>query len=103
MTSPAPDRKELEDLWRQRLLDAKISVEFAQNYIHEILSDYATGAITQDVERFAHTKAVRQENFALRKYNHVLCIYTDLMVNGLIPNEDEWRQLRTDRGDGDAS
>jgi len=80
-------------------LDARITVQFAQHYVGEILSDYSSGAIPQDVELFAHTQAVRKENFALRQYADAMRIYRDLVVNGVIPNEEDWHKSRTAGGE----
>ncbi len=45
MSSPTPDRKAIEDLWRQRLNDAKLRLEFAENFTTEVEHDYQSGEI----------------------------------------------------------
>ncbi len=83
------DRAELEKLWRHRLEDARLRLEFARNYYREIKRDFSDGGISAPVERFEFDKALRAETAALREYSRILAILNDLTIHGKIPNEDE--------------
>ena len=87
MSLPSPDRKVLEEMGRERLRDAKLRLDFAKNYLKEVQKDYSSLAAADG--QYALQRAVRAENVALREYNHVLRIYTNL-VKGVLPNEDDW-------------
>jgi hypothetical protein len=103
MSSPTPDRKALEELWGQRLEDAKLQLDFARNYLAEVERDYSAGSVPINELQFAHHKALRVENLALRHYNHVRRIYTDLMVNGVIPDESEWHKAQAADASGSGT
>jgi hypothetical protein len=90
MSSPTPDRRALERLWLNRLNDAKLRLDFARNYLAEVQRDYPSRDIPEHEHHFAHNKAVRAEDIALAEYNRVLRVYTDLTVDGIIPDESEW-------------
>lgn len=90
MSMCTPDRKALEDLWRQRLNDAKLRLDFARNYLSELRRDYPSDDIPAGEYHFSHQQALRGENFALKEYRRVLRILTDLTVHGKVPNEDDW-------------
>lgn len=89
MSSPTHDRKAIEDLWNQRLNDAKLRLDFARNYTSEVQRDYPSGDIPENEYHFAHSKGLRAENSALAEYNRVLRIFTDLTAHGMIPDEAE--------------
>lgn len=89
MNTPTPDRKVLEEQWRQRLNNLKLRLQFARNYMLEARRDFSTGEISLDVERFAYTAALRSETSALVEYDRVLRIYADLMARDIIPEEPE--------------
>ena len=38
--SPTPDRKALEVTWLQRLKDAKLRLDFARNYLKDVVQDF---------------------------------------------------------------
>lgn len=44
--------------------------------------------------RFACLRALKAEKLALKAYNRVLRIYRDLLLDGVIPDEDEWLRIR---------
>lgn len=90
MSCPTPDRKLLEEIWRQRLNDAKLRLDFTRNYLQEVRQDYSAGSIPENVEHAAHEQALRAEEVALAEYSQVLRIYDDLTTRGIIPDEDEW-------------
>ena len=89
-----PDRIALEELWRQRRDDAKLRLDFARNFLTEVLKDSPPGVIQTSDGTFAYRQAVKAESSALREYARVLRIYHDLVVNGIIPDETTWREGR---------
>ena len=84
------DRKKLEELWRYRVQDARLRLEFAQHYLREVQRDFGADDIPAADGNFAYQKALRAENFALAAYSRVLRVFTDLVVGGKIPGEGEW-------------
>ena len=71
----SPDLSALEGLWRSRLNDARLRLEFARSYYKEVKEDYAAGSVTGPVERFAMDKALRAETAALAEYATIsLCM-----------------------------
>ena len=98
-----PDRKTLEDLWRQRLNDAKLRVDFARNFVLEVERDFPSSEIPSSDGLFAHEKAIRAENDALAEYLRVRRIYDDLILNRTIPDEAEWLKARGAKASGSES
>ena len=86
MAIPPPDRNGIEELWLARLRDAKLRLDFAQNYVREVQRDYSSLPATDG--QYALQRAVRAENVALAEYHRVLKIYTDL-TKGIMPNEHD--------------
>ena len=77
------ERQELEDLWRRRLQDAKYRLVLARYYTEE--------AQTVELPRAAYNsgllRALHVEKSAIEEYQRVLCIYTDFVMDGKIPDE----------------
>lgn len=73
----APATKELETLWHDRLQEAQLRLDLVRNS----LRDVADGQRVIDLERLA-----------LQEYHHVLKIFSDLMVEGKVPDEEEWQR-----------
>jgi len=105
MTNAQPDRKLLEELWRDRLNEARLRVELARNFLREIQQDFKNGTMPQPDGDFAFQRAGRAENSALAEYSRVLRVFHDLTVKGKIPDETDWPpRYRAARGsDGDAA
>ena len=87
MAALPSERQVLEKVWLDRLRDAKLRLDFTQNYFKEVQKDYSSLSAADG--QYALQRAVRAENVALREYNHVLKIYADLL-KGIIPNVDDW-------------
>jgi len=94
MSSPTPDRKALEDVWRLRLHDAKLRLDFARNHLKELLNDFPLNEISTREGNFAYQKSVRDENLAQLEYDRVRRLYRHLIINGVIPDEGEWLKAR---------
>ena len=65
------ERRELEGLWRSRLDDAKLHLDYATSYMKVRDDGWA---------RKAH-------EVALAKFNRVLLTFTDLVMDGKLPKE----------------
>ena len=81
--------QELETLWRSRLREAHLRLEFARNLLKEVQRDGGDG----------HRRAIRLERLALQEYRHLQQILWDLQASGKVPDEEEW-QRRTAPGAG---
>ena len=80
-------RQALENLWRERLNDAKLRLDFARNFVKELQRDHLAGGVPPPDGEFAFRKALTAENRALAEYNRVLHIFSDLVVRRQLPNE----------------
>ena len=96
-----PDQ--LERLWRQRMRDAQLRLDFARNYLKEVQRDFPSGTLPQLDGAFAHQKALRAENAALAEYHRVLRVYTDLVLHGTIPAEKESLRRQTGSAGGEGN
>ena len=94
---PDPTRQRLEALWRSRVTDAKLRLEFARLFLKEVQTDLAADVVPVADGQFAFRQALRAENAALAEYNRVLRIYTDLTMNGTVPDEDAWHGRKSGR------
>ena len=81
------DRTALETLWRQRLSDARLRLNFAVNYVNEIQRDFSSGELPAPDGRIAYHRALRAESFALREYSRALHLFADLVVRSKVPDE----------------
>ena len=87
MSNLRPDLKKVTELWRKRLDDAKLRVDFARQYKKEVERDFPVGSIPTADGNFAFHRALRAENVALAEYNRVLRIYGHLILHGEVPDE----------------
>jgi hypothetical protein len=92
------DAKELETLWRGRLHEARLRLDFARNFLKEVQRDFPLSEPSPD-GRYEYRRAIRLERLALREYRHVQRMLHDLQVNGTVPDEEEWKR-RTAPGGG---
>lgn len=95
-------RQELENLWRTRLRDAALRLEFARNFLKEVQQDFPSCDLPSADGRFAFQQALRAENNALAEYNRLLRIFTDLIVDGTIPDENDWLKQKPKIADGEG-
>ncbi len=96
------DRKELEELWRSRVLAAKLRFDAARDRTNAIVREFPLAG-TSPNSRYAYQRAVRLENAALAEYQHVLRIYTDLVVRHMVPDEDDWHRRKGMTSGGGAT
>jgi len=85
------NRSEIEALWRKRLADAKLRLDFARNFLEEVQRDFPIGDPSPDGQ-FAYQKALRAESAARAECTRLLCLYAHLVLDGKVPDENEWRQ-----------
>ena len=87
MSNSPPDRQALQELWRKRLADAKVRLDFARHFVTEVKQDLQSPDIPTPDGSYAYRRALRAETLALREYSRVLRIYQDLAVRGVVPDE----------------
>jgi hypothetical protein len=86
---PAMVSKELETLWRSRLREAHLRLDFIRHLLRGVQRDGCDG----------HRRAIRLEHLAQQEYRHLQQILFDLTVREKAPDEEEW-QRRTAPGAG---
>lgn len=86
------DGDQLEEVWRRRLGDAKLRLEFARDYVLELQKDLKADGIPAPDGNFAYQQALRSETNALAEFRRVLQIFRDLTMDGKIPDEDLYRK-----------
>lgn len=101
MADPPADRKVLEALWRSRLSDAKLRLDFARHYMREVQREYPASDIPVPDHSFAFKKALKAENYALTEYERLLRIYTALTVDGVTPDEGDWLKAQAKNARGE--
>lgn len=84
MSNNTQDRAELERHWHEQWSNAKLDLENAKAHLQSIKQS----GINPD-EGDAYRAAIELETAALIEYSRVLRIYTDLVLHGKIPDEDE--------------
>ena len=85
------ERQELEEHWRSRHSNAKLRLDFARNYLDEVQRDFPIDGTSPD-GHYALQGALRAENAALVEFHCLLCIYTDLVMDGKEPDEKKWQR-----------
>src|SRR5215469_11240777 len=77
MSTPSPDRRALEDEWRQRLKNRELQLTFARQYLAEVQSDFpSSGKIHGADGAFAlSTCAPRRETCFRRVQSRVADLY----------------------------
>lgn len=98
MSSPLPDWHHLKEIWKQRLDQARAHLYFARDHTTEIEHDCLSAYIPGPRHHAPYAKALRAERLALIRYHNVLQIYTDLIVDGIIPDENAWLNSQTTLG-----
>lgn len=78
--------QELERVWRGRVADAKLRHEFARHFLKEAQEAYPSA------ESPEHANAIEAESVASDEYFRVLQLFNALVMEGKIPDEDEWRK-----------
>jgi len=79
----------VEELWRSRVEDAGLRLDFARNFADEVQRDVAADAVPAADSAFSYQRALRAEKVAAVEFGRVLLIYADLVVNGKPPGEGD--------------
>lgn len=87
MPGAPPDRRELERYWKERWLKAKLELEAARFHLQSVKSTLS-GSYGAD-GAYAYARAIKGESDALIEYSRTLRIYTDLVVHGKLPDNEE--------------
>jgi hypothetical protein len=95
-------RQELENLWRKRVEDAKIQLDFASKYVKEVQRDLKAGTIPSPDGHYAYQHGLRVETLALKHYRRVLNTLNELVLHGKIPDEQEPPRSSTMSASGDS-
>jgi hypothetical protein len=83
----AQSERELEDVWRERLREARLKYEEAAKAFRATWGEHFESRPTAD-PTLAIQQARNIESQALSEYMRVLEVYADLVVNGKLPPED---------------
>lgn len=83
----ASAREELERRWHARLKGAGMRLEFTRTFLTE-LHQNSEGDALVPVDSSDIAEALRAESAALQEYTRTLRIYTDLVLDGKIPDKD---------------
>ena len=85
-----PERIQLENLWRNRLRETRQQLDSARILTNALLR------VTKDVEspegKLAYQQALNVESMALAEYRRALHIFAELVLDGKVPDEEEWRK-----------
>jgi hypothetical protein len=84
-------RKVLEKRWHQRVEEAKLRLDSARQYTTEVERNFPIGEVPPPDGNFVRRRALQAENVALGDFHRVLRIYTELVVNGKVPDENDGR------------
>lgn len=87
MGSAPQSRLELEDLWRNRVHEARVRYLKAREDLLRVRLNYAHGVPSRDGQ-YAVVKAQRIEIWALEAYSRAMKILHDLQVDGKLPPPD---------------
>jgi DNA-binding NarL/FixJ family response regulator len=83
---PVSDREILKDLWLSRLTEAKKRVDLAAARVQQIQDELL--GMSSSEGNLARAQALRVVDDALKRYDRVRQIYTDLILHGKIPKID---------------
>jgi hypothetical protein len=84
------DRNALENLWRRRVENAGLRLDFARAFVEEVQRDVVAHAVAAADGAFSYQAALRAQNVAAVEFGRVIRIYADLVVNGKPPAEGKW-------------
>jgi hypothetical protein len=71
ISSAAPDRKGVEELWRKRLSDARLRLESALKHVKEVQKDLVGAPLLSPDGWAPYERALRAENLAFEEYQRV--------------------------------
>jgi hypothetical protein len=77
-------RRELEDLWRERVAELRLEYERASAEWRKILEEHPVAAPDG---AFRVKRALLVETEARRKFTNAIVKFNDLVIRGIIPEE----------------
>ena len=86
-------REERERLWRGRLADAHLRLDFARHFLQEMEREFPLHDTSPDGQ-FAYQRALCAEKVAEAEWRRILHIFTDLVMEGKVPDESDWQRRR---------
>jgi hypothetical protein len=81
---PSPSKQALEDIWRQRVREARLRYEAASAAFRKTWGEHFEQRLSVDPTH-AIQQARKVESEALAEYMRALKIFTDLVLHGKIP------------------
>ena len=81
-------RKDLEHLWKARVENIKLHLDFAAQYLREVGDDQRAGRMAP-TDSDARENAIRAYTEALTKFVKVSKIYQELVMHGRVPDEEQ--------------
>ncbi|MBZ5622870.1 MAG: hypothetical protein LAQ69_29665 [Acidobacteriia bacterium] len=84
---PTEHWQDVEELWRDRLSEAKARYEIAVARFRTAAEDVRTRHTPGPDGSFSVHLAIAEESSARKEYMRVLRVFTDLLLNGRIPDE----------------
>jgi hypothetical protein len=97
------DHGTLEELWRTRLEDAVLRLEFARNHASEVHREILQGTLPMLDASSTYQAALRAQCIALAEYGRTLRIFTALVVDGKTPEKSDWPPPRAQTWDDEES
>lgn len=96
MQHAAEEQGEVEGYWREQWQMAKLDLDAARTQVESIRD--SCGVHGPD-GGYAYASALNRETAALIEYSRVLRIYTDLMVHGRRPDDNDEPKAASARGE----
>lgn len=94
-----PERHTLEELWLRRLNEAYVRLDSARNCANTL--QRLSRDLPSPNTAFVLQQALRAENAALTEYRRVLHVFSNLILNGKIPDENDRPGPNATRGDAE--
>jgi hypothetical protein len=85
--SPVDNRRQVEELWRQRVAHARARYDAASKAFRETWGEHFEKEPLSADPTLAIRKAREVESAALAEYMRVLKIYTRLVLDGVLPDD----------------
>jgi hypothetical protein len=89
-TQNTPARSELEDRWRKRVQLVKLRLDLYRLQVKQIKE--LSEQIPPPDGGFAYRQTLRAETAALADYCLTLRMFSDLVVEGKVPDENAWKR-----------
>jgi hypothetical protein len=87
MNGDKPSRRQIEELWRARLVDAQRRYSRAKRESENAAGVYSRHEIPFPDGHLGLNKALQRERIAFKAYTQALRIVTDITVHGKLPSD----------------